>query len=341
MPFLLQLASLLHPSKDCCCCRWLQRECCFLHELLTGNLILELNWDLDVDQSWHQNLWNQFKKEDNLIKPDLEIRTIHKKPPKSVKRDQNPISFTKPDLGYRNWEQNVYFKCICWSNQIWFSGLSQKHTPNGTPTLEVGVLVNSWMFREQLQGSKPNGLRSSLYHLKDIETQMSKMSLHDPFGHLKHKLWPKERLGVKLVVWFLTIKSRESTRFTCVQVACNISLESSWRGYNFASNLISIRVLHTKLWAPKVVGVPTLAISGLPLGSPGTKCHLDVGFMERHIIYYKGEGGGFPQVQAVLSFASSNYLWFVLAPKVLQLCTNHLMLVLCRSMWIVEACHFS
>jgi hypothetical protein len=29
---------------------------------------------------------------------------------------------------------------------------------------------------------------------------MSKMGLHDPFGHLKHKLWPKERLGVKLAI---------------------------------------------------------------------------------------------------------------------------------------------
>jgi hypothetical protein len=28
----------------------------------------------------------------------------------------------------------------------------------------------------------------------------------------------------------------------------------------------------------------------------GTKCHLDVGFMERHRVCYKGEGGGFPQV---------------------------------------------
>jgi hypothetical protein len=32
--------------------------------------------------------------------------------------------------------------------------------------------------------------------------------------------------------------------------------------------------------------------------------------------------------------------WFVLAPKVLQLCTNHFVLVLCRSVWIVEACQF-
>ncbi len=27
---------------------------------------------------------------------------------------------------------------------------------------------------------------------------MSKMGSNDPFGHLKHKLWPKEGSGVKL-----------------------------------------------------------------------------------------------------------------------------------------------
>jgi len=71
-----------------------------------------------------------------------------------------------------------------------------------------------------------------------------------------------------------------------------------------------------------------------PTGSPGTKSHLDVGFMERHKVYDKGEGGGFPQVRAVVSLVSlmsSSCLWFVLAPKVLQLCTNHFVLVLCRS----------
>jgi len=43
------------------------------------------------------------------------------------------------------------------------------------------------------------------------------------------------------------------------------------------------------------VGVVTWAILGLPLGSPGTKSHLDVGPMERCRVYYKGEGGGFPK----------------------------------------------
>ncbi len=60
------------------------------------------------------------------------------------------------------------------------------------------------------------------------------------------------------------------------------------------------------LWARKAAGVPIVRISGLSLGNPGTKCHLDVGLMERHKVYYKGEGGGFPQVQAVVSLVSPN-----------------------------------
>jgi hypothetical protein len=66
-------------------------------------------------------------------------------------------------------------------------------------------------------------------------------------------------------------------------------------GYNFALDIIPIGGLHTKLWGPKVVGILSLGILGLPFGSSKTKCHLDVGLVERHKIYYKGEGGGFPK----------------------------------------------
>jgi hypothetical protein len=133
---------------------------------------------------------------------------------------------------------------------------------------------------------------------------MSEMHLHDPFGHLKHKLWLKEGSGVELTIWLPTIKSQDSSRFPCVQVACHILLKSSQRGLQLCLDLIWIGGLHTKLWGPKFVGVPSLGISGFPLGSPGTKCHLDVGLMEKHKVYYKGEGGGFPQVWAVVSLVS-------------------------------------
>jgi hypothetical protein len=79
-------------------------------------------------------------------------------------------------------------------------------------------------------------------------------------------------------------------------------------------------------------------ISGLPLGSPETKSHVDVGLVERCRVSYKGEDGGFLQVQAMVSFVCSCCPWLFLAPKVFQLRTNHLVWVLCRPVWVSEAC---
>jgi hypothetical protein len=59
--------------------------------------------------------------------------------------------------------------------------------------------------------------------------------------------------------------------------------------YNFVVDLISIKSLHTKLWEPKIAKVPILVISGFPFGSLRTKCHLDVKFVEKHKVYYKGK----------------------------------------------------
>ncbi len=44
------------------------------------------------------------------------------------------------------------------------------HTPKAIRTLGVGVLVDSRIFRKQLQGPKLIGLRRSLYHWKALGT---------------------------------------------------------------------------------------------------------------------------------------------------------------------------
>ncbi len=69
--------------------------------------------------------------------------------------------------------------------------------------------------------------------------------------------------------------------------------------------------------------------AGVP-GVPREKSHLDVGPVESHRVYYKGEGGGFPQVRAVVNLVCSCCPWLIPAPKVLQLCTNHFVWVVCR-----------
>ncbi len=52
--------------------------------------------------------------------------------------------------------------------------------------------------------------------------------------------------------------------------------------------------------------------------------------MERHIVYYKGEGGGFPQVRVVVSLVSPSL--FITRPntKMLKLCINQLVV------WFVQ-----
>jgi len=64
------------------------------------------------------------------------------------------------------------------------------HTLKWASTLGVRVLMDSQIFRKQLQGLKP--IRLIFFYIN------GKLS-HDPFEYLKHKLWPKKRLGVKIV----------------------------------------------------------------------------------------------------------------------------------------------
>jgi hypothetical protein len=120
------------------------------------------------------------------------------------------------------------------------------------------------------------------------------MSLNDPFGYLKHKLWPKEGLKVKLPIWLPTTKSQKCPLFTCVKVECYISLKRSWSGLQ-----LCFRLHLNRTSTKKVMGLQSRR-------SPHsmTKWHLGVGTMAKHKEYHKGEGGGFPQVRAVVSLVN-------------------------------------
>ncbi len=136
-----------------------------------------------------------------------------------------------------------------------------------------------------------------------------------------------------MAVWLPTIKSQESTLFSCVMVVCDIPLESSWQGLQLFFIPHHNRRSAQEVMRPQSCKSPNC-------GNFGTKSHLDVALVESCRVYYKGENGGFPQVQAVVNLVCPSCLWFVLASKVLQLCTNHFVLVVCKSMWVIEACHF-
>jgi hypothetical protein len=144
------------------------------------------------------------------------------------------------------------------------------------------------------------------------------MGSHDPFGHLNTSYgqkkgrewnWQFDSRPLKVRLWpdFLMCKWHATYRWKAFD-----------KGYKFASNCITIKGLHTKLWGPKVVEVLTLGISGLPFENRATKCHLDVAPVERHRVYYKGEGGGFPQVQAMVNLVSPRLLVARLSTKSAQ-----------------------
>jgi hypothetical protein len=121
------------------------------------------------------------------------------------------------------------------------------------------------------------------------------MSSHDPFWHLQHKLWPKERPRVKLAVWLLTTESQELTRFPCVQVACDTSLKSSWQGLQ-----LWFRPRPDQRYAPEVIVLQSYRTSSL--GDFGS--HLDATHVEWCRVYYMGEGGGFPRIWTMVSLVS-------------------------------------
>jgi hypothetical protein len=126
---------------------------------------------------------------------------------------------------------------------------------------------------------------------------MFKMGSHDPFGHLKHKLWSKERSG-------MTTKSRELTRFPC-----DLPLESSWQGLQLCFIPHRNRRSACKVMGPQSCKNPNCK----------TKCHLDVPPMERRKKYYKGESDGFPQVWVVVSLVNSSLPMVHLSTKSAQI----------------------
>jgi len=63
---------------------------------------------------------------------------------------------------------------------------------------------------------------------------MSEMGSHDPFGHLKHKLWPKERSGVKLEFDSRPLKVKNHPDF----FACKQRVTYRWKSLTRVTTLL-------------------------------------------------------------------------------------------------------
>jgi hypothetical protein len=135
---------------------------------------------------------------------------------------------------------------------------------------------------------------------------MSKMGSHDPFGHFKHKLWPKKGHESNCQFDSRPLQVRNYPNFLVCRWCVTYRWKALDKAYNLAWDLISIEVLHIKLWAFKVTGILAMGISRFSFGSLETKWHLGVSLVARHKIYYKGEGG---EVVASPKFRLCWILW--------------------------------
>jgi len=142
------------------------------------------------------------------------------------------------------------------------------------------------------------------------------MASHWPFGHLSPKLWAKEGPGVKLAVWLLTIKSRESTSSRPPNEECDSALERSRRGLQLWFRPRCDQTWQSGVISSQSLGTPPRTVSGLQLGSPRKKSHLDVASVERRREYYMGEGGGFSRVRAVVSLVCQSACGLSQHPRV-------------------------
>ncbi len=73
------------------------------------------------------------------------------------------------------------------------------HTPKWTPTLGVEVPMDSQIFRQRLQGSKPIGMKSSLYHWKISWNLDVQNGLAWPIWILKTQVMAKRRVRSQIV----------------------------------------------------------------------------------------------------------------------------------------------
>jgi hypothetical protein len=129
---------------------------------------------------------------------------------------------------------------------------------------------------------------------------MFEMGSHDSFEHFKHQLWPKERSGGKLIVQH-TIEKLLKKAITLLQTSSQSEIFTQSYGppKSRESQLCEFRDSH--------------------LGILGQN---DIWVFAMHIVYYRGEGGGFPQVRAVVSLVSPCLPVVSPCTKVLQLCTK-------------------
>jgi len=167
---------------------------------------------------------------------------------------------------------------------------------------------------------------------------MSKMGSHDPFGHFKHKFGQKKcwESNCQFDSWPLKVGNRPDF------LACRWHATYHWKirdeGYNFALNLISIEGFHAKLWAPKLQESQLWEFLDSHLGVPRQN-DIWVLVLWPGIEYtIRGKVVASPKSESWWVYVCS---CLIRAPRFSNYTLTNLWFGLCRSVWVIDVCHFS
>jgi hypothetical protein len=166
---------------------------------------------------------------------------------------------------------------------------------------------------------------------------MIKKCSHDSFGHLKHKLWPKERLVVNLTIWFLTTKSWGiapiSLRAGGIQHTVRNLLTRATTFFYTSSQLEVCtqsckppKLQESQLWEfrDSHLGVPGQNDIWVLVPWPGTEYTI------------RGKVVASPKFEPWWVLWVCVCPWFVRAPKYCNYALTNLLFGLCRSVWVSE-----
>ncbi len=152
---------------------------------------------------------------------------------------------------------------------------------------------------------------------------MSKMGSHCSFGHLKHKLRPKEGLGVKTGSQIVNLtpdqkKSGIDPIYLAAGDVPHIIGKLSTRATTLLQTALRSEVCSQSYAASKSqeswLAQFRDSHAGVP-GVPGQKGHFDVGPMERCRVYYREYGGGILPSPGRGESCVSKCSWLVPTPK--------------------------
>jgi hypothetical protein len=147
------------------------------------------------------------------------------------------------------------------------------------------------------------------------------MGSHCSFEHLKHKLWPIEGAGSRIAN--LTPDQKKSgidPIYLAVDNVPHIVGKLLTRATTLLQTALRSEVCSQSYGAPE--SRESRERKAIWMWAPWRGAEYTI----------RGEGGGFPQVLAVVSLVCPCCPWLILAPKVLQLFTNHFVWVVCRPM---------